>query len=149
VVQHQLIKRGEAWGKPASGDERYLAAKLVAVGQSATSTLAQIKGLSAEAELAELRKLVQGWAGVANNSIIERVQYAEDQELKARIARTKRLSAPTSVSTKRKQTVQDKQRYNPLYRASPGVGPAGSPTRSMLFLSLLFPTAPCHTPSYE
>jgi hypothetical protein len=102
VVQHQLIKKGEAWGKPASGDERYLAAKLVAVGQSATSTLHQVKGLSAEAELVELRKLVWGWAGVAHNSIIERVQYAEQQELNAHIARTKRLRTTASVSIKRK-----------------------------------------------
>jgi hypothetical protein len=102
VVQHQLIKKGEVWGKPATGDERYLAAKLVAVGQSATSTLDQVKGLSVEVEVAELRKLVRGWAGVAHNSIIERVQYAEQQELNAHIARTKRLRATTSVSDKRK-----------------------------------------------
>lgn len=102
VVQHQLIKRGEAWGKPASGDERYLAAKLVAVGQSAASMLDQVRGLSAEAELAELRKLVRGWAGVAHNSIIERIEYAEQQELAAYTARTKRLRTATSVSNKRK-----------------------------------------------
>jgi hypothetical protein len=101
-VQHQLIKRGEAWGKPGSGDERYLAAKLVAVGQSAANTLDQVEGLSAEAELAELRKLVRGWAGVAHNSIIERIQNAEQQELVAYATRTKRLRAATSVSDKRK-----------------------------------------------
>ncbi len=102
VVQHQLIKKGEAFGKPATGDERYLSAKLVAVGQSASSTLDQVKGLPAEAELAELRKLVRGWVGVANNSIIDRVQYAEQQELATHVARTKRLRAATSVSNKRK-----------------------------------------------
>lgn len=91
VVQHQLIKKGEVWGKPASGDERYLAAKLVAVGQSASSALAQVKGLSVEAELAELRRLVQGWAGVANNSIIEKVQHNEEQEMKAHSTRMKRI----------------------------------------------------------
>jgi hypothetical protein len=101
-VQHQLIKKGEAFGKPATGDERYLSAKLVAVGQSASSTLDQVKGLPAEAELAELRKLVRGWVGVANNSIIDRVQYAEQQELATHVARTKRLRAATSVSNKRK-----------------------------------------------
>jgi hypothetical protein len=102
VVQHQLIKKGEAWGKPASGDERYLAAKLVAVGQSASSALDQVKGLSVEAELAELRRLVQGWAGVANNSIIERVQLAEQREMSAQVVRMRRIKAPVSVSNKRK-----------------------------------------------
>jgi hypothetical protein len=103
VVQHQLIKRGKAWGKPANGDERYLAEKLVAVGRSAQEVLTKVEGQSVEVELAELRRLVQGWAGVANNMVIERIQYAEEQELKARIARTKRLRTTTSVSTKRKE----------------------------------------------
>jgi hypothetical protein len=102
VVQHQLIKKGEAWGKAASGDERYLAAKLVAVGQSASSTLAQVKGLSVEAELVELRRLVQGWAGVAHNSIIERVQSAEQRELSDQLTRMNRMKVPVSVSGKRK-----------------------------------------------
>jgi hypothetical protein len=101
-VQHQLVKKGEAWGKPASSEERYLAAKLVAVGQSATSTLVQVKGMPADVELAELRKLVQAWAGVANNSIIERVQYNEQQEVNAQATRNKRLRVPISVNDKRK-----------------------------------------------
>jgi len=93
VVQHQLIKRGEAWGKPASGDERYLADKLVAVGRSATEALVQVEGLPAAEAFSRLRALVQGWAGVANNSIIEKVQYNEEQEMKAQATRMKRIKA--------------------------------------------------------
>jgi hypothetical protein len=91
VVQHQLIKRGEAWGKPTSGDERYLADKLVAVGRSATEVLAQVEGLPAVEAFTRLQALVQGWAGVANNSIIEKVQYNEQQEMNAQATRMKRI----------------------------------------------------------
>ena len=93
VVQHQLIKRGEAWGKPTSGDERYLADKLVAVGRSATEALVQVEGLPAAEAFSRLRALVQGWAGVANNSIIEKVQYNEQQEMKAQATRMERVKA--------------------------------------------------------
>ncbi len=91
VVQHQLIKKGEAWGKPATGDERYLADKLVAVGRSATEALAQVEGLPAAEAFGRLRALVQGWAEVANNSIIEKVQYNEQQEMNAQATRMKRI----------------------------------------------------------
>ena len=91
VVQHQLIKRGEAWRNLANGDERYLADKLVAVGRSATEALVQVEGLPAAEAFSRLRALVQGWAGVANNSIIEKVQYNEQQELKAQATRMKRI----------------------------------------------------------
>jgi hypothetical protein len=91
VVQHQLIKKGEAWRTPANGDERYLADKLVAVGRSATEALAQVEGLPAAEAFNKLRALVQGWAGVANNSIIEKVQYNEEQEMKAHSTRMKRI----------------------------------------------------------
>jgi hypothetical protein len=91
VVQHQLIKKGEAWGKPATGDERYLADKLVAVGRSATEALAQVEGMPAAEAFNQLRVLVQGWAGVAHNSIIEKVQYNEQQEMKAQATRMKRI----------------------------------------------------------
>ncbi len=91
VVQHQLIKRGEAWGKPATGDERYLADKLVAVGRSATETLAQVEGMPAAEAFSQLRALVQGWAGVANNFIIEKVQYNEQQEMYAQATRMKHI----------------------------------------------------------
>ncbi len=91
VVQHQLIKRGEVWRKPATGDERYLADKLVAVGRSATEVLVQVEGMPAAEAFSQLRALVQGWAGVANNSIIEKVQYNEEQEMKAHSTRMKRI----------------------------------------------------------
>jgi hypothetical protein len=91
VVQHQLIKKGEVWRKPASGDERYLADKLVAVGRSATEALAQVEGLPAAEAFSQLRALVQGWAGVAHNSIIEKVQYNEEQEINAQATRMKRI----------------------------------------------------------
>jgi hypothetical protein len=91
VVQHQLIKKGEAWGKPATGDERYLADKLVAVGRSATEALAQVEGLPAAEAFSQLRALVQGWAGVAHNSIIEKVQYNEQKEMDAHANRMQRI----------------------------------------------------------
>ncbi len=91
VVQHQLIKRGEVWGKRASGDERYLADKLVAVGRSATEALVQVEGMPAAEAVSKLRALVQGWAGVADNSIIDKVRYNEEQEMKAHSTRMKRI----------------------------------------------------------
>jgi hypothetical protein len=90
-VQHQLVKRGEAWRTPANGDERYLADKLVAVGRSATEALAQVEGMPTAEAFSQLRALVQGWAGVAHNSIIEKVQYNEAQEMKAHSTRMKRI----------------------------------------------------------
>jgi hypothetical protein len=91
VVQHQLIKRGEAWGKPATGDERYLAEKLVAVGRSATQALIQVEGMPAAEAFSQLRMLVRAWAEVANNFIIEKIQYNEQQEIKAQATRMKRI----------------------------------------------------------
>jgi hypothetical protein len=91
-VQHQLIKKGEAWGKPTNGDERYLADKLVAVGRSAKEALAQVEGMPTAEALSQLRALVQGWAGVANNSIIEKVQYNEEQEMNAHTIRMNRIN---------------------------------------------------------
>jgi hypothetical protein len=91
VVQHQLVKKGQAWPNPPNGDERYLADKLVAVGRSATEALAQVEGLPAAEAFGRLRALVQGWAGVANNSIIEKVQYNEQQEMNAQATRMKHI----------------------------------------------------------
>jgi hypothetical protein len=34
---------------------------------------------------------VQGWAGVADNSIIDKVRYNEEQEMKAHSTRMKRI----------------------------------------------------------
>ncbi len=91
VVQHQLVKKGQAWPNPPNGDERYLADKLVAVGRSAKEALAQVEGLPAAEAFGRLRALVEGWAGVANNSIIEKVQYNEEQEMNAQATRMKRI----------------------------------------------------------
>ncbi len=83
VVQHQLVKKGQAWPNPPTANESYLAGIVVAVGRTASETLQQVKGLSMEAELAGLRALVQGWARVGDNSIVERIQYNEEQSTKA------------------------------------------------------------------
>ncbi len=91
VVQHQLVKKGQAWPNPPNGDERYLADKLVAVGRSATEVLAQVEGMPAAEAFGRLQALVQGWAGVANNSIIEKVQYNEQQEMNAQATRMKHI----------------------------------------------------------
>jgi hypothetical protein len=40
-----------------------------------------------------LRALVQGWATVANNSIIEKVKYNEEREMKAQATRMQRIKA--------------------------------------------------------
>jgi hypothetical protein len=93
VVQHQLVKKGQAWPSPPNGDERYLADKLVAVGRSATEALTQVEGLPPAEAFSRLRALVQGWAGVAHNSIIEKVQYNEQQEMNAQATRMKRIKA--------------------------------------------------------
>jgi uncharacterized protein YycO len=82
-VQHQLVKKGQAWPNPPTANESYLASIVVAVGRTANETLHQVKGLSVEAELAGLRALVQGWARVGDNSIVERIQYNEEQSTKA------------------------------------------------------------------
>jgi len=102
VVQHQLVKRGEAWHNPSTADEQYLAGKLLAIGRSAKEALAQVEGMPAAEAFDHLRKLVQAWTGVGNNSIIERVQYNEQQENIAQATRMKRLRGAVSVSDKRK-----------------------------------------------
>jgi hypothetical protein len=82
-VQHQLVKKGQAWPNPPIGDESYLADIVVAVGRTAKETLHQVEGLPVEAELAGLRALVEGWARVGNNYIVERIQYNKEQSTKA------------------------------------------------------------------
>ncbi len=93
VVQHQLVKKGQAWPNPPIGDESYLADIVVAVGRTAKETLQQVEGLPVEAELAGLRALVQGWARVGNNYIIERIQYNKEQSTKAFQNRIKQSKA--------------------------------------------------------
>jgi hypothetical protein len=87
VVQYQRIKRGEAWGNPVTGNERYLAEKLVAVGRSATQVLAQVEGLSIAEGFQQLQGLARGWAHVADNTVIEKVQYNEQQDRNALVTR--------------------------------------------------------------
>jgi hypothetical protein len=53
--------------------------------------LAQVEGLPAAEAFGRLRALVQGWAGVANNSIIEKVQYNEQQEMNAQATRMEHI----------------------------------------------------------
>ncbi len=83
VVHHQLVKKRQAWPNPPTADESYLAGIVVAVGRTASETLQQVEGLPVEAELAGLRALVEGWARVGNNFIVERIQYNDEQGMKA------------------------------------------------------------------
>jgi hypothetical protein len=53
--------------------------------------LAQVEGMPAAEAFSQLRALVQGWAGVANNFIIEKVQYNEQQEMYAQATRMKHI----------------------------------------------------------
>lgn len=80
VVQHQLVKRGRLYMNPNTGDEVYLANKLATVERTAQQTLVAVQEMPAEQALAELRKLVQGWAGVAQNSVIERILRHDRKE---------------------------------------------------------------------
>lgn len=93
VVQHQLVKKKQAWPNLPTADESYLAGIVVAVGRTANDTLRQVEGLPVEAELAGLRALVQGWAQVGNNSIVERIQYNDEQGMKAFQNRIKPIKA--------------------------------------------------------
>lgn len=83
VVRHQLAKKGRQFAPLHSGDELYLANKLAAVGRSSVETLAKVRGLPAEQAAEELRRLVEGWAGASNNSVIERILADVAQERRA------------------------------------------------------------------
>jgi hypothetical protein len=50
-----------------------------------------VEGLPAAEAVSRLRALVQGWTGVANNIIIEKIQYNEQQEMNAQAARMERI----------------------------------------------------------
>jgi hypothetical protein len=93
VVQHQLVKKGQVWPNLPTANESYLASIVVAVGRTASETLQQVEGLPVEAELAGLRALVQGWVRVGNNSIVERIQYNDEQGMKAFQNRIKPVKA--------------------------------------------------------
>lgn len=90
VVQHQRSKQGDAWPIPPTGDEVYLADKLVAVGRSAQEALVKVEGLAAEIALAEVRQLLRAWTGNMNNSVIERIQRRDQQDRAARADQFKR-----------------------------------------------------------
>lgn len=105
VVQHQLVKKKYACPNPPTANEVYLAAKLAAVGQSCSKTLAQVKSLPPEQALAELTRLVQGWSALDNNSIIESIQRRDKQDRQARdfhFRAVRQSRAAISVSNKRK-----------------------------------------------
>lgn len=102
VVQHQLVKRGEAWTNPRSGDEQYLANKLDAVGRSSVEVLAQVEGLSIEEGFAQLKALVQGWTGINDNSVIRNILWHEGKERAALADRMLHKMEAVSVRNKRK-----------------------------------------------
>lgn len=80
VVRYQLAKKGKQPASLHSGDEMYLARKLDAVGRSCTEVLAKVKMLPPEQAVVELLAVVQAWAGIGNNVIIERIIRDEEQE---------------------------------------------------------------------
>lgn len=106
VVQHQLVKKGEAWTNPKSGDEQYLANKLDAVGRSSVEVLAQVEGMPVEQAFAQLKALVQGWTRISNNSIIGNILRHEQKERAALADRMLRKMEATSVKNKRKEGPQ-------------------------------------------
>ena len=106
VVQHQLIKKGEAWTNPRSGDEQYLANKLEAVGRSSKEVLAQVKGLPIEEAFAQLEALVQGWTGINDNTIIRNILWHEQKERAALADRMLHKMEAASVRNKRKEAPQ-------------------------------------------
>lgn len=106
VVWHQLVKKGEAWTNPRSGDEQYLANKLDAVGRSSVEVLAQVKGLPVEEALAQLKALVQGWTSINDNSIIRNILWHEQKERDAMADRMLSKMEAASVKNKRKETPQ-------------------------------------------
>ena len=82
VVRYQLAKKGKRFTTLHSGDEVYLAHKLAAIGLSSREVLVKVKGLPAEQAIVELQQLVQGWAVVDNNVVIERILADVAQERK-------------------------------------------------------------------
>ena len=79
VVYYQFAKKGQALPNPNMGDELYLANKLVAVGRTFKEVLVKVEGWPAEQALAELQQVAQSWAGIANNSVIERILANDDR----------------------------------------------------------------------
>lgn len=106
VVQHQLVKKGEAWTNPNSGDEQYLANKLEAVGRSSVEVLAQVEGMPIEEAFAQLKALVQGWSRITDNSIIRNILWHEQKERAALTDRMLHKMEAASVRNKRKEAPQ-------------------------------------------
>lgn len=106
VVQYQLVKKGQAWTNPKSGDEQYLANKLDAVGRSSVEVLAQVKGLPIEEAFAQLKTLVQGWVTINDNSIIRNILWHEQKERAALADRMLHKMEAASVKNKRKENPQ-------------------------------------------
>lgn len=106
VVQHQLVKRGEAWTNPTTGDEQYLANKLEAVGRTSVDVLAQVEELPIEKGFAQLKALVQGWTGINDNSVIRNILRHERKARAAMTDRALRKMEAASVKNKRKEEPQ-------------------------------------------
>jgi len=102
VVQHQLVKRGEAWTNPTTADEQYLASKLAAVLRSSTEVLSKVKGIPAEEAVIHLQALVEGWQSIDNNSIISKIQYHQQKQATASAHRMLHQLEVASVKNKRK-----------------------------------------------
>lgn len=80
VTWYQLGKKDALPPIPNQGDELYLASKLAAIGRSSREVLAKVQGLPAEQALAELQELVRSWAGVTNNTVIERILANDERD---------------------------------------------------------------------
>jgi predicted amidophosphoribosyltransferase len=106
VVHHQLVKKGQAWTNPKSGDEQYLANKLDAVGRSSVEVLTQVKALPIEEAFAQLKSLVQGWTSINDNSIIRNILWHEQKERDAMADRMLSKMEAASVKNKRKEAPQ-------------------------------------------
>lgn len=103
VTQHQLVKKGKTWPNSQTGDEIYLANKLDAVGRSSVEVLTQVEGMPIEEAFAQLKALVQGWTGIANNSIIGNIIRNEQKARAALADRMLHKMEAASVKNKRKE----------------------------------------------
>src|SRR4028118_1174228 len=106
VVRYQLAKKGKRFTHLRSGDEVYLAHKLEAIARSSREVLAKVKGLPAEQAVVELQQLVQGWAGVDNNVVIERILADVVQEMETTYTGYQKRKACIDVKHKRKLSPQ-------------------------------------------
>jgi len=89
-----------------SGEEKYLANKLDAVGRSSVEVLAQVEGLPVEEGFAQLKALVQGWSSINDNSVIRNILWHEQKERDALTDRMLHKMEAASVKNKRKEAPQ-------------------------------------------